>query len=366
MHAENRRIEYVNITEIARWPRTPKEHDLGAIHESIRKHGFVDPLILDETTGRFVAGHGRLDALQQMKVSGDQAPKGIRIDNDQWLAPVMRGIYFDSEQEAESYVIATNQTVMLGGWDWDALTESLSDLAASDMLEGTGFDGDDLDAMLKWAAEDPAPKESAGRDEVQRWEVPDAIWPTDNDWGVPLLDTTMQARALDMPVTKWGTVGRRSKMPGTYHFYTDDYKFNALWDDPSGLIGSQCVNAVEPNFSTGENMPRAVVLWGIYRKRWMARYWQSLGVRVFVDLNVEPDFAALNLLGVPHGWRAYATRWRAVDCDDVPRQFERAKEHAGTESVLFVVVGGRDDAEAACRENGWLWIKEHISEVHDG
>lgn len=139
--------------------------------------------------------------------------------------------------------------------------------------------------------------------------IPDVIFPTDNEWGVPLLDLNMQAIMLNIPITKWGTIGRHGKMAGTYHFYTDDYKFTALWGNPWPVISSSCVSVVEPNFSTHEQMPKAVALWDIYRKRWLARFWQSYGVRIFVDLNVEPHLMELNMLGVPHGWMAYATRW---------------------------------------------------------
>lgn len=148
-------------------------------------------------------------------------------------------------------------------------------------------------------------------------------------------------------------------MRGTYHFYTDDYKFSALWDDPTPILNSGCINVVEPNFSTNSMMPRAAVAWGVYRKRWMARYWQSQGVRVFVDLNVEDEFADLNWLGIPPGWRAYATRGYARHLDSLRTQYERACERGGG-AALFVVVGGGAVIEGECRSRGWLYIPEYI------
>ncbi len=100
-------IEYVPLTEVQRWPRNPKQHAFG----------FVDPLIIDENSGKLVAGHGRLEALAKLKQEGKPRPTRIRESNGEWLVPVLRGVGFKEAKEAEAYLIADNQTVMLGGWD---------------------------------------------------------------------------------------------------------------------------------------------------------------------------------------------------------------------------------------------------------
>jgi len=141
------RIEYVPLTKLQRWPRNPKEHDLGAISESVKRWGFVNPIIVNEATGYILAGHGRLDTLQQRKAAGEPVPDGVKPNGQDWLVPVVRGVELPSE-EAEAYGVADNKLVELGGWDDQALAEVLSDLAANDALEGVGFDGDDLDALL--------------------------------------------------------------------------------------------------------------------------------------------------------------------------------------------------------------------------
>ena len=283
----------------------------------------------------------------------------VRTDIPDASTPLARRIIYRANRIAELDL----------SWDGQQIA---ADLEAGMDLDDM-FSGEEMAAILEKAADEMMGDKGAQYPEadsnelfLERREVPDAIWPTDNKWGVPLLDVKMQARALSAPVAKWGVQSRRSLMPGTYHFYVEDYKFNALWTDPSVIINSQCTSVIEPNFTTGKDMPNAVALWGIYRKRWLARYWQSYGVSVFVDLNVEPCFAELNMLGVPKGWAAYATRWRAQDCDDIPTQFALAQELAGDVAVLFVVVGGRDRAEAMCQEHGWLWVKEHAGEVNDG
>jgi hypothetical protein len=154
---ERLRIEYLPIGKLVRAPRNPKGHDLGAIHESLGRNGYIAPIILNETTGKIVAGHGRLDALQQLKASGAPAPDRVQVTGKDWLVPVVRGVNFASDADAEAYVIGDNQLTMLGGWDEAMLASILSDLAAQDSLNGTGFDADDLDAMLRRAQVDPQP-----------------------------------------------------------------------------------------------------------------------------------------------------------------------------------------------------------------
>jgi len=142
------RIEYMPLSKLRRWPRNPKDHDLGTLHQSISRFGFVSPIIIDERTGKLVAGHGRLDVLQQKKVAGEKPPARIKEVGDEWYVPVIRGISFNSDEEAEAYAIADNRTTELGGWDEVRLAEVLSDLAAADALEGVGWDADDIDALL--------------------------------------------------------------------------------------------------------------------------------------------------------------------------------------------------------------------------
>ena len=147
------RLDYIALTELKKLPRNPKEHDLGAIHGSIDVNGWHGALLVDERSGYLAAGHGRLDALMQKKLKGQPAPRGIRVQGDEWLVPVVVD-HFESDQELQRYIVADNRTTELGGWDEDVLADVLSDLAQEDALEGSGFDTDDLDTLLKGMADD--------------------------------------------------------------------------------------------------------------------------------------------------------------------------------------------------------------------
>lgn len=197
--------------------------------------------------------------------------------------------------------------------------------------------------------------------DLERADVPDAVWPTDNDWGVPLLDLNMQALAFDQPAAIWGAGGRKARMNGTWLFYTEDYRYEALWADPSPVLNTGAIAAVEPNFSVYRNMPAAVGLWQVYRKRWIARWWQSHGLRVWVDLNVASNHYELNALGIPQGWRAFATRGYSERLDELHLEYGQACQFAG-EGVtpLFLVVGGGKAVKAECMAHGWLWVTENM------
>ncbi len=177
--------------------------------------------------------------------------------------------------------------------------------------------------------------------------------------GIPRLDLSMRATGLVAPITKWGTLARSSPMPGTYHFYADDYKFSAIHKHPMKLVESGCAVAVEPNFSTWPDRPLAQVLADICRKRTLGLLWQSAGVKLLVDLNVSPEFREVNLLGVPEGWSAYAVRAHEnVDWSVIEADYRAAYQRAGC-PILFCVFGGGKASRARCEAQGWIHIPEH-------
>ncbi len=257
-----------------------------------------------------------------------------------------------------------------GGWSWD-------DLAGWDMgdLSEWGFDGEllkawnddaanlalmiEADAGLQEDTEDDADEDVVGDPP----EAPDAAWATDNEFDIPLLDINLQAPMLVLPLSIWGATSRKRRMAGTWAFYTEDYRYTRLWKEPGEVLATYCAAAVEPNLSCYSQMPRVVGLWRIYQKRWIARYWQSFGLPVIVDLNVAERFQDDNLLGVPKGWKSYATRGYTERIDATEREYEIACSHAGTSSVLFVVYGGGRAVEARCKERGWLWFPEEMQRM---
>lgn len=142
-------VEYLPLSELAQWPRNPKRHDIPGLKSAMARWGFTLPVMIDETSKRLVAGHGRQEALSEIKAAGEPAPKNIHVrDDGEWMVPVIRGNAFSSEAEAEKYLIADNRFVEVGGWDPGALLEMVRDFGA-DELSLLHFDDDALSRLAE-------------------------------------------------------------------------------------------------------------------------------------------------------------------------------------------------------------------------
>ena len=87
-------IEYIPLSEIVEADVNPKDHDIGQIYQSIKRFGFTQPIMMNENTGKLLAGHGRLQTLQTMKQAGEKVPSRIKEKGSEWLVPVLKGISF--------------------------------------------------------------------------------------------------------------------------------------------------------------------------------------------------------------------------------------------------------------------------------
>ena len=332
------------LGDLIPWQRNPRQMraaNVTRLQESHGEFGQVDVIAIGPAN-QLYNGHQRLRAW------GAEYGPDLMVD----VRVASREL---TEQEREKLTVYLHQGAT-GEWDFDALA---NDFDLGDLLDW-GFTPFDLGLGVE--RNDTAPADGDDQDAApafSRSDVPDAIFASDNEWEVPLLDIRKQAQFVDAPIVRWGTGSRAYRHNGgTCMFYTDDYRFTALWTDPSPVVNAQFVNVVEPNFSIYRNMPRCGALWQVFRKRWLARYWQDMGMRLFVDLNVPPWAQEFNFLGVPQGWRAYMTRGATDLPDETVTEYEIARTHAGTDDLLFVVYGGGKQIKALCQARGWVWVPE--------
>lgn len=362
------RLEYVAPETLTEHPHNWKIHDraqLDALGDLMGAVGWAGALLHNERTGRLLDGHGRLAIARR-----SSAPVPVLVGS--WSEEQERQIllYLDPTGWM-SRADAKALDALLAGADASALLAAAEGAPLATLLEAVKAAGELLKPEPETAGEpgnepladgepEPVPRPAAA-------SVPNALWPTDNAWGVPLLDLAMQADAVEAPVTVWGTQGQTRKMGGTWVFYAPDESFDALWLNPAKVLPSGAPCIVEPNWSTTDQAPFAVALWGIYRRRWLARYWQSQGRRVFVDLNVHHDLLAPHpatagaipaLLGVPKRWKAYATRAHGNRPEMLESEHAVALSHAETDSILFLVYGGGKRVEELAKARGWAWVPE--------
>lgn len=159
-----RRIEYLPVTEVQEAEVNPKEHDTPRIASSVSRFGFADAPILDERTGRLVAGHGRLSDIRARLEDGKEPPEGIVVDDaGRWLMPVQRGWASRSDEDAAAFLVAHNRLTETGGWDDRQLAEMLDELrdVDPDLLDLTGYSDDDIEELIG-GFDDGLPGEGVG------------------------------------------------------------------------------------------------------------------------------------------------------------------------------------------------------------
>jgi len=133
---EQRKIEHtiVDIDSVEAHPKNVRQGDIGAISESLKAHGQYRPIVVDKRTNRILAGNHTWKAAKAL--GWQQINAGFIETKD--------------DDEALRILLADNRTTDLASYDDSGLAELLKQLSETDIgLEGTAFDGDDLDSLLK-------------------------------------------------------------------------------------------------------------------------------------------------------------------------------------------------------------------------
>ena len=166
-------LRYIPLPQARRWDENPKRHALGALAQSIETHGFGDPPKYDATLDALVYGNGRTEALEQMRTSGKQPPRGIAVQEDgEWAVPVIFGVDAESKAAAVAFAIDHNHLTLLGGdlgfadllqiWDESGLQAVLDSTPdATELL--TSLDRADIDALLTGPDFEPVPADDQSR-----------------------------------------------------------------------------------------------------------------------------------------------------------------------------------------------------------
>lgn len=134
------KIEQIALDAVTLDPLNARSHsqrNLSTIMASLESFGQRKPIVLHGDT--VIAGNGTVEAARAL---GWKKIAATRVPED-W-----------TEEQARAYAIADNRTAELAEWDGSQLLETLSSFDA-DSLMASGFDQDDLDALMKvWG---PAP-----------------------------------------------------------------------------------------------------------------------------------------------------------------------------------------------------------------
>jgi DNA modification methylase len=125
-------VEWISIDRLFENPANPRHNDAAVPHvaASLSRFGWRQPIVA-KPSGEIVAGHTRY-----------KAAKTLGMDE----LPVVR--FEGSDLDATAYGIADNRTAEFAEWDQPALAGLLEELRSEDSLDGVGYTGPDIDALL--------------------------------------------------------------------------------------------------------------------------------------------------------------------------------------------------------------------------
>ena len=368
-------------------PRKITQADLNKLCDSIRNNGYwehrpaaVEP-IEGTDTYQVLDGNQRLKAMRRLKrkdmpcviyteLTDEERTDLIlrsNVNNGQWDVDLLATEFEGVELEDIGLTIDLPEPPVIE----TTLTVAPTVQREAPVAPREAPRDEDEDEVEQLTDEEETTQEEAymTEEEEQREEriafykkmMGDFLYPSDNDYEIPLLLDDNQPVHLELPFTPWGAEGRYKKGITTYHFYVDDYRFEQIFKDPIKLLDSGCRAIVEPNCSVHDQTPIAYGIYQIYRKRYLARYLQECGLKVWVDLNVSHRFAEYNLLGVPDGYNAFFTRGVTGWTPHLDMCLEMAKRKSGLEKPNLYVYGGGKESERWCQEHGLRYLDEYMN-----
>lgn len=257
--------------------------------------------------------------------------------------------------------IAIKDNGGFGEWDFDCLANewdaaSLEQWGVDVWQDAGDYHGDAQSSKGQDAEDD-------GEDFLYFADPPaDRIYDSDNEFDIPSLRLDRQpSGGLLLPFAAWGAESRQKKGISTYHFYVDDYHFARIWADPASVLQGGCSELVEPNLSLFDTTPVAYGLQQVYMKRWIARYWQECGAKVYADLNVARKFHKYNRMGIPRGYNAFATRGYADRLEYLNMEIQTAREISGLDKPNMLVYGGGEKVHELCLRQGVIYVEQFIA-----
>lgn len=343
------------MTGLPNNPRKITQRDLNILCDSIRENGFYEhrPCAVEKQGDTYVVldGNQRLKAARRLKMKTIPCVVYSDLTDDERTEIIMRGNINNGTWDVDLL-----QADQFAGVDFDAIGLHIELPTMEPQTEAEPEQASHADS------EDPEedPEEDIERVSFYNRLLGDYVYPSDNEWGIPVLLKDNMPVHVELPINPWGAEARYKKMMTCYHFYVDDYRFDALFNDPMALLLSGCKQIVEPNCSIHDNTPAPFALWQIYRKRFLARYLQECGLQVFADLNVSHRFMEFNRLGIPDGYNAFFTRGVTGWENHLDLCLEMAQRISGCDCPNLNVYGGGKDIEEWCHRHQLPYIGEFI------
>jgi hypothetical protein len=152
--ASSSRVEWAAIKSLRPSPKNARTHSrkqIRQIAESIRKFGFLNPVVVDDEN-MILAGHGRFEAARL---------EGLTH------VPILRFNHL-TEAQKRAYAIADNRIAEQAGWDRQLLSIEFGELIDLLPIEGldisvTGFEIPEINLLMAGRAKSSCPRRRAMR-----------------------------------------------------------------------------------------------------------------------------------------------------------------------------------------------------------
>lgn len=336
----------VPLSKLKTFPGNPRRGDIGAIADSLKLTGQYKPIVVRKSDMTILVGNHTYEAAKLIKLksldvcfveckSDAIAKRVVAVDN---RMPELGG--YDEQALAE--FLGTMDDLTGTGYteaDLEAITRA-SSRAAEETLDAIGslppsdvtahqFDGltlDDVDEDTDTYVPGMEVQDFEADEEESR-RKPDAFDKADEEppgvitlkesprfpgatyWEIPIIRPDMLIEELPQPLETWAgmatrewpvedqwwvfnygserTHGMRDPSKMILSFYSFDQYFETWWWDTNRnmakALNTKIKYAIAPNFSQ-DGEARSISLWQLYRSRYIARYFQEVGIRVMVDI----------------------------------------------------------------------------------
>ena len=149
-------VTWMDPNSLREWSKNPKQHDTANVQtlaRSLRRFGFVAPVVVWGSQKQIVAGHGRCRAALLILKADPGAYLAIDAPGP-GLIPV-RVVEFASASEADMYAIQDNRSTESNPMDPAAIAEILRELdAEGEEIEIPAYSDEEIASMLGGEAEE--------------------------------------------------------------------------------------------------------------------------------------------------------------------------------------------------------------------
>tara|TARA_B100001123_G_C15308018_1_gene1023367 strand:+ start:396 stop:956 length:561 start_codon:yes stop_codon:yes gene_type:complete len=133
MNIEPLKVVILPIDKIQPWEKNPrKDHAVKQIQASMEAFGYLNPILVQASSNRIVAGHGRYQALKE---TGVERVPVISLDIP--------------DEKADMYTLADNKIAELSNWDFTQMADLLLEFDAQNFdVNLLGFTDDEIEAIM--------------------------------------------------------------------------------------------------------------------------------------------------------------------------------------------------------------------------